>query len=138
LILKIIAQFVCVSKKRESERHREKCRRLERLTGLTHKLQHPPQQTNVAILAFKEQFTLCAYKFSVRALNSSTEEILRKRNLIWRQTIFLPNVWSNQQKKLRAKKISMMPYISVRPSNYSAEEMEQTKSKWFQMFMWNS
>ncbi len=63
----------------------------------------------------------------VRALNSSTEEISRKRNLIWRQTIFLPNARSNQQKKLRAKKISMMPYIFVRPSNCSAEEMF---SKW--------
>jgi hypothetical protein len=91
------------------------------------------------------------------------------------QTIFLPNAQFDQQKKLRAKKISMMPYISVWPSNCSAEEMlskqnlndskcfceilnwihmlciyfrltlellhkrnvEQTKSKWFQMLLWN-
>ncbi len=63
----------------------------------------------------------------VRASNSSTEEISRKRNLIWRQTIFLPNARSDQQKKLQAKKISMMPYISVQPSNCFAEEMS---SKW--------
>jgi hypothetical protein len=62
--------------------HREKHRRLERLTGLTREFQHPPQQTNATVSAFKEQFTLRAYKFSVRASNSSTKEILRKRNLI--------------------------------------------------------
>ncbi len=59
----------------------------------------------------------------VRASNSSKEEISRKQNLIWCQTIFLPNARSDQQKKLRAKKISVMPYISVRPLNCSAEEM---------------
>jgi transposase len=40
-------------------------------------------------------------------------ELIRIRNVSkQRQTIFLPNARSNQQKKLRTKKISMMPYIS--------------------------
>jgi hypothetical protein len=68
----------CPERERESERHREKHRRLECLTGLTRELQHPPQQTNATVSSFKEQFTLRAYKFSVRASNSSTEEISRK------------------------------------------------------------
>ncbi len=56
-------------------------------------------------------------------------ELIRIRNVNkQRQTIFMPNARSNQQKKLRAKKISMMPYISIRPSNCSAEEMSSKQN----------
>jgi hypothetical protein len=87
---------------------------------------------SAAISAFKEQFTLRAYKFSVRASNSSTEEISRKRNLIWRQTIFLPNARSDQKKKLRAKKISNFPGRAAETMhNFSVKSTIATTSENF-------
>lgn len=105
--------------------------------GLTREPQHPPQQTNANWIYYyyQQQYQHSNNNLPCVHINFLSEPRTHPQKKCRGNEISLtPNnisvkcsIWSDPEKKFRAKKISLIPYISVRSSKYSAKKCRANK-----------